>query len=804
MAPDFSRYVRRTTFALLVLASAATEIAAVEDRPLLSSLAVAAAWVGLAALLGLFARPRDDQRHVPPRYVLVLLLLLGAAPFLIDSLRRRWVGDGFPLELQMVFALRNLGLGLAAFAVWPLCLRLACVVSLFLILFAVSLTSHPAVLWLLGFYSAAGSVWLMLVYWSRLRRSAAVSEVAILEMRSSPGGVKERGVFWLAALLVLGIVGSVGAVVVLGPQQTARVLMELLPTSGGTGSYDPFARGGVNDGDDEVRGDNANSTGMVETDSFLDSPLPSLYDVFNDMYGEPFQPRERERAIALDAQTKTKESKKTPADNLRPSREFPTARKGPRQPREASERTARALFEVVGRTPLHVRVTAFDSFDGVSWQEIPINLTTCMLDKERGSCWMKVREGRLAPFFAENERHQFKIAASLGSLVPTPPHLHRFRVGRVNEEGFFAWGPDRILRMSQRKIPSGVVVETECRTVDPRKLSDVAFPQSRLSGLADAADLHRNIHADVSALAQQWTQEHSRGWPQIAAVVGHLRGEYVHDHAAHSPEGCRDPLGHFLLHAHRGPDYQFASAAALLLRVLGYRTRLVSGFYVSPEHYDPVTRHTPVVHEDLHFWAEVMLPSGDWLTLEPTPGYELLGPNLPWSERALAALLAVACRLWEHVYAVGLCLAGLVCVWWKRRELLDTLAVALFRLFPDRSWRRCVRRVLWLLERRGRWTGRPRPISQTPSAWLRMVLLPHKGGRRLTSLSPLVGEGWGEGQCEIDQLMRIAEWCVYAPELTPPWHEAEVRNICRRVIDVWTLPRWRTIGSASDGQGGCS
>jgi hypothetical protein len=77
--------------------------------------------------------------------LLVPLLLLTAAPFFIEPLRRRWTGDGYPLELQMVFGLRNLGLGLAACAVWPLCLRLACVVSLFLILFAISLTSHPVV-----------------------------------------------------------------------------------------------------------------------------------------------------------------------------------------------------------------------------------------------------------------------------------------------------------------------------------------------------------------------------------------------------------------------------------------------------------------------------------------------------------------------------------------------------------------------------------------------------------------------------------------------------------------------------------
>jgi transglutaminase-like putative cysteine protease len=671
----------------------------------------------------------------------------------------------------MVFALRNLGLGLAAFAVWPLCMRLACIVSFFLILFAVSLTSQPAVLWLLGFYSTLGSVWLMLVYWTSLRRSAAAAEVAVLDVQSG-----ERRTPWLAGFLAVSVVSSVLAIMAFGPQRAARVMAEWLPTSGGTGGYDPFARGGINDGDDEVRGENARSTGMVETNSFLDSPLPSLYDMFNEMYGEPFKPKERERAIALDGQSRVSESKKKPADNLRPSREFETARKGPRQPRDPSDRAARALFEVEGRTPLHIRVTAFYLFDRENWNEAPINLSLSLVDKERNSNWMmNVWERGKADIFAENERHWFRIATSLGSLVPTPPHLVRFRVGRVDQSDFFAWDQDRILRMSQRKTPAGVTVETESRTVDPKRLSGVSFP---------AGGPPANLHPDVAALAHQWANGAQRGWPQINAIVQQLRSEYTLDPAAHSPEGCQDPLGHFLLHARRGPDYQFASAATLLLRVLGYQTRLISGFYVSPEHYDAVTRHTPVVRGDLHFWAEVALPSGDWLVIEPTPGYEVLGPNLPWSERALAMLLAVARWLWEHIAAIGVFIVFISILSWKRRELLDALAVTLFRLLPASSWRRCVQRVLWLLERRGRWAGCPRATSQTTSAWLRTLLLARS-----------------DQADEIQQLTRMAEWCAYAPELTTPWHVAEVQNVCRRVLDTWTLRRWRAIVNGRNAQG---
>ncbi len=697
----------------------------------------------------------------------LILLGLTVVPLLFEPIRRSWLNEGYTLELQLLFGLRNLGLGLAACSAWLLCVRLACVVSLFLMLFAVSTSGHPAVLILLALYSATGSVWLMLVHWTGLRRFFVASDHSVA-LEVQPG--QER-LPWRVGFGVVALVSSVLGLIAVGPQRTARVLGEWLPTSGGTGNQDPFARGGVNDGDDETQGDNPHSTGMLLTDIFLDSPLPSLYDMFNEQYGEPFKPKERELSIALDPQTKVNESRKPPANSLRPNREFPTARKSPRQPRDPSDRSARAIFEVQGRTPLHVRVTAFDAFDGLAWAEAPVNARNCRLEKEPDSCWMQLAEPPPPAIFSVVEAHQIKIARSPGTLVPTPPHLVRFRIGRVNRADFFGWGQERILRMAQRKTPSGIVVETESRAVDPRLLPAVAFPSPVRTENLRYHTLPPNFNPELSALAHRWADEEAPGWPRIAAVIGHLRRDYRLDGTVRVPEDCRDTLTHFLLRERAGPDYQFASAAAVLLRVLGYQTRLVSGFYVSPDHYDPLTLHTPVVEEDLHFWAEVRLPGGDWLELEPTPGYEVLRPGLSLLERLGLALSAVLVWTWEHWIEASLGLATLAALWWWRREFLDALAVRWFCCFPGRTWQQCVRRAVWLLERRARWAGRARQPSQTAATWLRGV----------TGLS-------------CDPLPALAEWAAYGRNLEPPWPVDEVKSICRRVLDAWTLPCWRRAG----------
>ena len=84
----------------------------------------------------------------------------------------------------------------------------------------------------------------------------------------------------------------------------------------------------------------------------------------------------------------------------------------------------------------------------------------------------------------------------------------------------------------------------------------------------------------------------------------------------------------FLFEQRRGDDYAFATAACLLLRSLDYPCRFVEGLYADPRRFDAKTQQTPVqMPGDLHTWVEVMLPSHDWVVVEPTPGFDVLGPE---------------------------------------------------------------------------------------------------------------------------------------------------------------------------------
>src|SRR5262249_2798990 len=149
---------------------------------------------------------------------------------------------------------------------------------------------------------------------------------------------------------------------------------------------------------------------------------------------------------------------------------------------------------------------------------------------------------------------------------------------------FFGWAQYGLLRMRDRTIPAGTVIDTEAQTVDPRRLEEIVFspqPDNRFDRYLTLVAGYA-VDPAVSALASRWGSGISAGWPQVEAVVALLRRHYTHDRGVACPADCRDVVAHFLLTSRRGPDYQFATAAAVILRLLGYPTRVVGGLYADP------------------------------------------------------------------------------------------------------------------------------------------------------------------------------------------------------------------------------
>jgi transglutaminase-like putative cysteine protease len=125
----------------------------------------------------------------------------------------------------------------------------------------------------------------------------------------------------------------------------------------------------------------------------------------------------------------------------------------------------------------------------------------------------------------------------------------------------------------------------------------------------------RSPYADVYRLARRTTADAPTVYDAVSAIQRELRkGPYGYTPDVHN---YPYPLPAFLFVDQRGYCQQFSGAMALMLRMLGIPSRVVTGF--APGHFDPTTGDYEVRDLDAHSWVEVFFPRIGWVTFDPTP-----------------------------------------------------------------------------------------------------------------------------------------------------------------------------------------
>ena len=343
--------------------------------------------------------------------------------------------------------------------------------------------------------------------------------------------------------------------------------------------------------------------------------------------------------------------------------------------------------------------------------------------------------------------------------LPSPPSLIGAQIDKIHTESFFKTTLDGMMAMDMEFIPQLSVIHVESLF---RRMINRPFPVRVEPQLIEQTD-------PVSTLAQEWTAGVPDGWPQVEAVYRRLRHSYELDPEAMVPPQVDDAVVYFLETSRRGPDYLFAVSTAMLLRSLGYETRVVSGFYARPENYDRQARVTSVFAEDAHFWVEVLATSVDashstypamrqhWVPIDPSPGYEvLLAPESFWSLLATHSALTWEAVKRNPLVTLACCMAGLL-AYLTRATLWDFAITSWWRI--QHRWgdgRHRVKSTLRLLERRARVRGRPRGQGVSLGRWELLAR---------AQRAPVLG--W-----EI-RFLELANWALYGK-----WHS--FRTFLRR------------------------
>ena len=125
-----------------------------------------------------------------------------------------------------------------------------------------------------------------------------------------------------------------------------------------------------------------------------------------------------------------------------------------------------------------------------------------------------------------------------------------------------------------------------------------------------------SVAATVSALAHKIVRGLSSPAAEAAALVRFFANGSFHYSLAQQPSSS-DPLSTFLFETRTGFCQQFASAYAVMARVIGLPTRLAVGFTPGVAMKDGGYR---ITGSDAHVWPEVYLgPNLGWVSFEPTP-----------------------------------------------------------------------------------------------------------------------------------------------------------------------------------------
>ena len=178
----------------------------------------------------------------------------------------------------------------------------------------------------------------------------------------------------------------------------------------------------------------------------------------------------------------------------------------------------------------------------------------------------------------------------------------------------------RALRQAQSY--SGVALVSRATATQLRNAS-VAYP----SEIRERYLALPTLPQRVVALAHEITAGANNPYDRALAIQAYLRGiEY--DQYINPPPAGRDVVDWFLFDSRRGYCDYYASAMAVLCRVLGIPARVAQGY--SPGQYDSDLHRYVVRQLDAHAWPLVYFPRFGWIKFEPTssePAPQRAGDN---------------------------------------------------------------------------------------------------------------------------------------------------------------------------------
>jgi len=137
---------------------------------------------------------------------------------------------------------------------------------------------------------------------------------------------------------------------------------------------------------------------------------------------------------------------------------------------------------------------------------------------------------------------------------------------------------------------------------------------------SDYLQLPDTINQPVANLTETITGELTNDYDKAIALQNYLRQNHAYSlEVPHIPPG-REFVDVFLFDTKEGYCTYFATALAVMLRLEGIPSRYVEGYLMPQDSHDGIFE---VRQKNAHAWVEAYFQGLGWVTLEPTPAYQV-------------------------------------------------------------------------------------------------------------------------------------------------------------------------------------
>jgi hypothetical protein len=280
-------------------------------------------------------------------------------------------------------------------------------------------------------------------------------------------------------------------------------------------------------------------------------------------------------------------------------------------------RSGATMLEVTAAQPALWRMRVLTLFFGPGWRIGNALADPPQPAAERVEVKVKLRDLRsdlvVAPGHIDAVRTAGRTSQAPGEARRVTPTPRRGDTYRIRSSVVHATAQ----QLRGASVPTDPRLDPYTRlnpSYDGRSVDVPLFGQPSDQKVAQALD--RTPYGPVAALARQLTAGARTQWDVVARVHRYLLDGGRFRYTTNPPEPGHYPLVDFLLRDYSGDCQHFASAAALLLRLAGIPTRVVTGFATGVRRDGGPFQVRDV---DAHFWIEVYFQGFGWVAFNPTP-----------------------------------------------------------------------------------------------------------------------------------------------------------------------------------------